>query len=137
MGKKIEAYSRVEENLREGAQMKLSLSMLALCMRGFHHLLHHDSRGEIHHFHQPPPPRQRTLTLSLLSFIQLFDVRVAYIRFPTFNYMPYHAPSKLITADIWKFSLDNDILSSVYRIRDALRNLKLDVVGLLEMDLQP
>ncbi|OBT46186.1 hypothetical protein VE00_02295 [Pseudogymnoascus sp. WSF 3629] len=86
----------------------------------------------------PPAPRQRAHTLSLVGIIQLAALCVAYIRFPTFDYTPYHAPSKLITAGIWTvhFSLDNDMWSSEYRMRDALRDLELDVVGLLESDLQ-
>ncbi|KFY24500.1 hypothetical protein V493_05197, partial [Pseudogymnoascus sp. VKM F-4281 (FW-2241)] len=86
----------------------------------------------------PPAPRQRAHTLSVVGFLQLLAVCVAYMRFPTFDYTPYHAPQKLITAGIWTvhFSLDNDMWSSEYRIRDALRDLELDVVGLLESDLQ-
>ncbi|KFX86338.1 hypothetical protein V490_09118, partial [Pseudogymnoascus sp. VKM F-3557] len=86
----------------------------------------------------PPLPKQRTHTLSLLVVLQLGAICVAYIRFPTFDYTPYHAPSKLITAGIWTvhFSLDNDMWSSEYRMRDALRDLELDVIGLLESDLQ-
>lgn len=86
----------------------------------------------------PPAPRQRTHTLSVLGVLQLLAMCVAYIRFPTFDYTPYHAPSKIITAGIWTvhFSLDNDMWSSEYRIRDALRDLELDVIGLLESDLQ-
>lgn len=86
----------------------------------------------------PPAPRQRAHTLSVLGVLQLLALCIAYIRFPTFDYTPYHAPQKLITAGIWTvhFSLDNDMWSSEYRMRDALRDLELDVVGLLESDLQ-
>lgn len=86
----------------------------------------------------PPAPKQRAHTLSLLGVLQLLAICVAYIRFPTFDYTPYHAPQKLITAGIWTvhFSLDNDMWSSEYRMRDALRDLELDVIGLLESDLQ-
>ncbi|KFY76053.1 hypothetical protein V498_09771, partial [Pseudogymnoascus sp. VKM F-4517 (FW-2822)] len=86
----------------------------------------------------PPAPRQRAHTLSVLGVLQLLALCIAYIRFPTFDYTPYHAPQKLITAGIWTvhFSLDNDMWSSEYRMLDALRDLELDVVGLLESDLQ-
>ncbi|KFZ13450.1 hypothetical protein V502_06600, partial [Pseudogymnoascus sp. VKM F-4520 (FW-2644)] len=88
--------------------------------------------------YSPPAPKQRAHTLSLLGVLQLLAICVAYIRFPTFDYTPYHAPQKVITAGIWTvhFSLDNDMWSSEYRMRDALRDLELDVVGLLESDLQ-
>ena len=86
----------------------------------------------------PPPPRTRTHTISLVAFLQLLAISVAYLRFPTFDYTPYHPNEKLITAGIWTvhFSLDNDMWSSEYRMRDAIRDLELDVVGLLESDLQ-
>lgn len=59
-------------------------------------------------------------------------------RAPTNDYKPYHGDDHLVTAGIWTihFSLDNDMWSSEYRMRDLMRELELDVVGLLESDLQ-
>ncbi|CAI4215564.1 unnamed protein product [Parascedosporium putredinis] len=59
-------------------------------------------------------------------------------RVPSNDYTPYHPEERLITAGIWTihFSLDNDMWSSEYRMRDLIKELEVDVVGLLESDLQ-
>lgn len=51
---------------------------------------------------------------------------------------PYHPDSKLITAGIWTihFGLDNDMWASEDRMSDLIRDMELDVVGLLETDTQ-
>jgi hypothetical protein len=76
--------------------------------------------------------------LYALLGIQLLAASIGYLRFPPYNYKPHHADEKLITAGIWTvhFSLDNDMWSSEHLMRDAIRDLELDVVGLLESDLQ-
>ncbi|KAG1456357.1 hypothetical protein G6F56_006849 [Rhizopus delemar] len=49
---------------------------------------------------------------------------------------PYTTSEKSFTAAIWTihFALDNDMWASERRMRDAIRDLELDVVGLLESD---
>jgi hypothetical protein len=86
----------------------------------------------------PAARRQRSIYLYVLLSLELLAVSVAYLRFPSYNYKPYHPEEKAITAGIWTihFSLDNDMWSSEHRMRDAIRDLELDVVGLLESDLQ-
>ena len=76
--------------------------------------------------------------LHILLVLQLLTASIAYLRFPTNDYQPYHKDEKLVTAGIWTihFSLDNDMWSSERRMKDAIRELELDVVGLLESDLQ-
>jgi endonuclease/exonuclease/phosphatase family metal-dependent hydrolase len=76
--------------------------------------------------------------MHLLIALQLLSVSIAYLRFPTNDYQPYHPEEKLITAGIWTihFSLDNDMWSSERRMRDAIKELEIDVIGLLESDLQ-
>ena len=76
--------------------------------------------------------------LHILLALQLLSAAIAYLRFPTNDYQPYHKDDKVLTAGIWTihFSLDNDMWSSERRIRDAIKELELDVVGLLESDLQ-
>jgi endonuclease/exonuclease/phosphatase family metal-dependent hydrolase len=86
-------------------------------------------------------PRGRKLSayyLHILLVLQLLTASIAYLRFPANNYEPYHKDEKLVTAGIWTihFSLDNDMWSSERRVRDAIKELELDVVGLLESDLQ-
>ncbi|KAG1502139.1 hypothetical protein G6F47_001841 [Rhizopus delemar] len=50
--------------------------------------------------------------------------------------VPYTTSEKSFTAGIWTihFALDNDMWASERRMRDAIRDLELDVVGLLESD---
>jgi hypothetical protein len=82
--------------------------------------------------------KQRSYYLYILAFLQLMAMSIGYLRFPTYDYTPYHKEAKVITAGIWTihFSLDNDMWSSEYRMRDVIKELELDVVGLLESDLQ-
>jgi hypothetical protein len=86
----------------------------------------------------PSTRRQRSFYFYVLICLELLAVSIAYLRFPSYNYKPYHPEEKAITAGIWTihFSLDNDMWSSEHRMRDAIRDLELDVVGLLESDLQ-
>lgn len=73
-----------------------------------------------------------------LMVLELLAISVSYLRFPTNDYTPYHKEEKVITAGIWTihFSLDNDMWSSERRIRDLIKELEIDVIGLLETDLQ-
>jgi hypothetical protein len=82
--------------------------------------------------------RPSSYYLHILIALQLLSASVAYLRFPTNDYQPYHKDEKLITAGIWTihFSLDNDMWSSERRMRDVIKELELDVIGLLESDLQ-
>lgn len=82
--------------------------------------------------------RSHSYYLHLLLALQLLSAIIAYLRFPTNDFRPYHKDEKLLTAGIWTvhFSLDNDMWSSERRMRDAIRELELDVIGLLESDLQ-
>jgi len=82
--------------------------------------------------------KQRSYYLYAMGILQLISVSVAYLRFPTYDYVPYHKDEKILTAGIWTvhFSLDNDMWSSEYRMRDIIKELEIDVIGLLETDLQ-
>ena len=82
--------------------------------------------------------RQRAPLLLILLLLQALSVSVAYLRFPSYDYTPFHPDQNLITAGIWTihFSLDNDLSSSERRIATLLREAELDVVGLLETDTQ-
>ena len=86
----------------------------------------------------PHTRKQRSYYLYVLGLLQLFSISVAYLRFPTYDYKPYHENEKIFTAGIWTihFSLDNDMWSSEYRMRDLIKELEIDVIGLLESDLQ-
>ncbi|CAG8980785.1 hypothetical protein HYALB_00010690 [Hymenoscyphus albidus] len=86
----------------------------------------------------PNARKQRSYYIYVLSALQLCSVAIAYLRFPTYDYVPYHKDEKILTAGIWTihFSLDNDMWSSEYRMRDVIKELEIDVIGLLESDLQ-
>lgn len=70
--------------------------------------------------------------------INILFLCAAYFRFPTNDYKPYHSEDRIMTAGIWTihFSLDNDMWSSEYRMRDLIKESELDVIGLLESDQQ-
>ena len=82
--------------------------------------------------------RFKSYYLYVLVILELLATSISYLRFPTNDYIPYHRDDKVITAGIWTihFSLDNDMWSSERRIRDLIKELEVDVVGLLETDLQ-
>lgn len=82
--------------------------------------------------------KSRPYYLFALGFLELLAIAVAYLRFPSYDYTPYHPETKSITAGIWTihFSLDNDMWSSERRMRDLIKDLEIDVIGLLESDLQ-
>jgi len=86
----------------------------------------------------PAASKTRSYYLYVLFGLELLAASIAYLRFPSYNYTPYHPEEKILTAGIWTihFSLDNDMWSSERRMRDVIKELELDVVGLLESDLQ-
>lgn len=87
---------------------------------------------------RPTSSPHRKYHFGTLGVLNVFFLSAAFIRFPTNDYKPYHAEDRLITAGIWTihFSLDNDMWSSEYRMRDLIKELEVDVIGLLESDLQ-
>ena len=74
----------------------------------------------------------------ILGALQILALSLAYLRIPTNDYKPYHEGEKVMTAGVWTthFSLDNDMWSSEHRMRDVIKELELDVVGLIETDNQ-
>lgn len=84
------------------------------------------------------PSRLKSYYVYAIAVLQLLAISISYLRFPTNDYAPYHKDEKVITAGIWTihFSLDNDMWSSERRIRDLIKELEVDVIGLLETDLQ-
>ncbi|KAK5105464.1 Protein cwh43 [Lithohypha guttulata] len=86
----------------------------------------------------PGGRKQIAYYLHILFVLQLLAMSLAYLRFPTNNYQPFHPEEKSLTAGIWTihFSLDNDMWSSERRMAQAIRELEIDVIGLLESDTQ-
>lgn len=116
----------------------IMLSMMGLLGAGVWDLTSANARRRDSHTPSPSQTRHRRHHTSGLALVNLLFLISAYFRFPTNDYKPYHEDSRVITAGIWTihFSLDNDMWSSEYRIRDLIKELELDVVGLLETDLQ-
>jgi endonuclease/exonuclease/phosphatase family metal-dependent hydrolase len=88
----------------------------------------------------PATRKSRTYYLYLLATLELLACSIAFIRMPPAAYAPTLVthPEKSLTAGIWTihFAIDNDMWSSEHRMRDVLKELDLDVIGLLESDLQ-
>lgn len=74
----------------------------------------------------------------ILLFCGILASIIAYQRFPLTDPQPYHPESKLMTAGIWTihFGLDNDMWGSEGRMLHLIKDLELDVIGLLESDTQ-
>ncbi|KAK9458086.1 Frag1/DRAM/Sfk1 family-domain-containing protein [Dipodascopsis uninucleata] len=82
--------------------------------------------------------RLKSVTVLVLTLLTLATSIITYQRFDRPDPEPYHPESKLLTAGIWTihFGLDNDMWASEGRMRDAIRDLEIDVIGLLESDTQ-
>ncbi|KAK0703013.1 Frag1/DRAM/Sfk1 family-domain-containing protein [Lasiosphaeria miniovina] len=87
---------------------------------------------------RPGASGHRKYHVGILGLLNILFLGANYFRIPTNDYKPYHAEDRLFTAGIWTihFSLDNDMWSSEYRMRDLIKELEIDVVGLLKSDLQ-
>ena len=127
--------------VREHTDWVMATTMLLIGCGVFSMLQSSGTPAKQKSFRPPPNPaarRQRSYYIYILLLLQLLSASIAYLRFPSYNYEPYHKDSKLITAGIWTihFSIDNDMWSSERRIESLIRESELDVVGLLESDLQ-
>ncbi|GAB1318140.1 Protein cwh43 [Madurella fahalii] len=87
---------------------------------------------------RPANTNHRKYHLGALGVLNVLFLCANFLRFPTNDYKPYHAKDRLFTAGIWTihFSLDNDMWSSEHRMRDLIKEMEVDVIGLLESDLQ-
>ncbi|CAR30593.1 Cwh43p [Lachancea thermotolerans CBS 6340] len=74
-----------------------------------------------------------------VGFVMLASIGgITYNLAPTGVPTPYNIEDNVITAGIWTihFGLDNDLWSSEQKMIDLIRDMELDVVGLLETDTQ-
>ncbi|KAK4549214.1 hypothetical protein LTR36_007672 [Oleoguttula mirabilis] len=127
--------------VRERTDWVMATAMILIGCGVFSTLQNHGAPAKQKTFQPPANPaarRQRSYYIYILLLLQLLSASIAYLRFPAYNYEPYHKDSQLITAGIWTihFSIDNDMWSSERRIEQLLRESELDLVGLLESDLQ-
>ncbi|CUA75942.1 Protein cwh43 [Schizosaccharomyces pombe 972h-] [Rhizoctonia solani] len=72
-----------------------------------------------------------------LGLVMVLTMSVALYRTPRGPPVPHHSGDRLITAGIWTmhFGQDNEGRDSQRRMRNLIRDMELDVVGLLETDL--
>jgi hypothetical protein len=78
-------------------------------------------------------------TLALLFLFVCSGLATSYYRaYQAVVPAPHHPADRMVTAGIWTvhFGLESDLRDSQRRLRDALKEAELDVVGLLESDLQ-
>jgi hypothetical protein len=75
--------------------------------------------------------RTKSYTRFSIGLFSILSCVIAFLRFPSLDYKPYHPEAKLFTAGIWTihFAIDNEMWASELRMRDALRDVELDVVG--------
>ncbi|PWW74964.1 hypothetical protein C7212DRAFT_298184 [Tuber magnatum] len=125
--------------LRERTDLVMTVTMLAIGVGIFATTRHGPkSARELRAEDFPSRRRFRSYAVYSLVGLELFAASIAYMRFPSFDYQPYHEGEKVLTAGIWTvhFALDNDMWSSERRMRDVIKELEVDVIGLLESDLQ-
>ncbi|KAI1131460.1 Frag1/DRAM/Sfk1 family protein [Nemania abortiva] len=115
----------------------IMVTTMLLIGAGVFNLISQDSRS---HGIRPSAvlSHHRKYYVLAVGAINIFFLSMAYMRFPTNDYKPYNEESRIMTAGIWTihFSLDNDMWSSEYRIGKLIKELEIDVIGLLESDLQ-
>ncbi|KAF7713047.1 Integral plasma membrane protein [Penicillium ucsense] len=124
--------------VREHTDWLMMTTMLAIGAGVFSAATSNSSRAIRRKPLSPNSKRQRSYYVYVLAALQLLSVSIAYLRFPTNDYLPHHKEDKVVTAGIWTvhFGLDNNMWAAERRMRDVLGELELDVIGFLESDNQ-
>lgn len=114
------------------------ITMMALIGAGVWNLTSSNSRRQQSKEPAKVQTQHRKYHNWALAATNVLFLIAAYYRFPSNDYKPYHEDSRVLTAGIWTihFSLDNDMWTSEYRMRDLIKELEVDIIGLLESDLQ-
>jgi len=89
---------------------------------------------------KPSAPISRTkasYVYILLALVSVFSGLVTLFRFPPSGLQPFKQGPRIIQAGIWTvhFGFDNEGHDSQRGIRNLVRDMQLDIVGLLETDL--
>ncbi|KAI0313182.1 hypothetical protein OF83DRAFT_1142578, partial [Amylostereum chailletii] len=86
----------------------------------------------------PHSTRKYALAFTAAACVAAFAVPLTHPPMPMPNPSPSHARARMFNAGIWTvhFGLDNEGRDSQRRITNLVRDMELDVVGLLETDLQ-
>ncbi|TFK50059.1 hypothetical protein OE88DRAFT_1661586 [Heliocybe sulcata] len=85
----------------------------------------------------PGPPDSGSYVNKLLAMLAAASILVAFYQIPSSSPVPYRPGPRIVRAGIWTvhFGIDNEGRDSQRRMRDLIRDMELDVVGLLETDL--
>ncbi|EPY53363.1 glycosylceramide biosynthesis protein [Schizosaccharomyces cryophilus OY26] len=77
-------------------------------------------------------------SIIIATYLAFMALKYANMYKPPYDYTPYHPDEKIFTAGIWTihFGLDDYMWGAENRIRDVVRDMELDVFGLLESDTQ-
>ncbi|KDQ53108.1 hypothetical protein JAAARDRAFT_39481 [Jaapia argillacea MUCL 33604] len=83
------------------------------------------------------PSSTVSFTRILLVLAAVFSLLVTMYRAPTSSPQPFKPGARIVTAGIWTvhFGIDNEGRDSRRRMGDLIKDMQLDVVGLLETDL--
>jgi len=86
---------------------------------------------------QPLTYTRRLELLSIAATISILSLLVTMYRLPTVAIKPHKPGSRIVRTGIWTvhFGIDNEGRDSQRRMRDLIKDMELDVVGLLETDL--
>ncbi|KAK4167013.1 Frag1/DRAM/Sfk1 family-domain-containing protein [Cladorrhinum sp. PSN259] len=116
----------------------IMITTMILIGAGVFDLISQQAAAKKVNVHRAVNTNQRKYHYGVLGALNFLFLVANFLRFPTYDYKPYHEKDRLFTAGIWTihFSLDNDMWSSEHRMRDLIKELEVDVIGLLESDLQ-
>ncbi|QRW03702.1 Frag1 domain-containing protein [Ceratobasidium sp. AG-Ba] len=126
--------------MRERTDIVLTAEILAIGCGA----LNWNKRALLHSTQSPDDPKTKPIFARFKSHIRaslglvlVLAMSVVLYRTPRKPPMPHHAGDRLITTGIWTmhFGQDNEGRDSQRRMRDLIRDMELDVVGLLETDL--
>lgn len=113
--------------LRERTDIVLLISITLLSFGIFKRNQSFDVRGS-----------STTKLKTILVSFSVISIVIAYLRFPFIDPKPHYPETRTFSAGIWTihFGLDNDMWVSQGGIRDLVKDLELDIIGLLESDTQ-
>lgn len=80
----------------------------------------------------PFQKRVKSYYFCCLFILELMAAAIAYMRFPSLDYEPYNKDAKVVSVGIWTvhFGIDNDMWSSERRMRDLIKEMEVDIIGM-------
>lgn len=79
------------------------------------------------------------LTLIATVFLSIFSIIFSYYRVPTEKPVPYYPKHRIFSGGIWTvhFGVDKEGRDSQRRMQELVKDMQVDVLGLLETDCEP